>query len=103
MINLSFKSLCGKQKNEASWTSPLKPTCFTNIGKPSLIDVILTNKPEESLKTCNFSTGVSDVHNLIGIQLKSKVMEKEVKWKKCRSFKNFDHDKLVQFSRAEFY
>ena len=47
-----------------------KPTCFTVNGKPSLLDVILTNCKSLVFKSCNFSCGLSDVHNIIGCQLK---------------------------------
>ena len=43
-----------------------KPTCFPRNSAPSLLDVILTNKRKLISNICNFSCGLSDVHNIIG-------------------------------------
>jgi hypothetical protein len=37
---------------------------------PSLNDVILTNKPNYCMNTNNYNCGISDVHNIIAIQMK---------------------------------
>ena len=52
-----------------------EPTCFTVNNKPSLLDVILTNacNTEKISKTVNFSSGFSDVHNMIACQLKVEI------------------------------
>ena len=34
-------------------------------GKPTLIDLILTNKPKRFINTISVDTGLSDFHNLI--------------------------------------
>ena len=40
-------------------------TCFKKNCTPSLLDVILTNSQHLCMRTLNFTTGVSDCHNLI--------------------------------------
>ena len=98
--DLNFDMLC-KQKS-----SPLmnlcdvfdlqnlikKPTCYTQHHNPSLVDVILTNSDYVSKisGTCNFSSGLSDVHNVIACQLKFEIPENKSKWCNYRSFKHFD-------------
>ena len=37
-----------------------QPTCFTKNAPPSLVDVILTNRPTLLYNVTNFSTGISD-------------------------------------------
>jgi hypothetical protein len=46
-------------------------TCFTKGADPTLIDVILTNRKSILQNVMNFSCGLSDVHNLIAVQIKS--------------------------------
>ena len=72
-----------------------KPTCHTNIGKPSLVDVILTNKPSACGKICNFPCGISDVHNCISVQLDISVKSSDTRWRNCRSFKNYNHEDFI--------
>ena len=52
-----------------------EPTCFTVNNKPSLLDVIPTNacNTEKISKTVNFSSGLSDFHNMIACQLKNEI------------------------------
>lgn len=45
-----------------------KATCFTKDALPTLIDVILTNKPNKCQNATNFNCGLSDYHNLISVQ-----------------------------------
>ena len=40
---------------------------------PTLIDVILTNKPNKCQNATNFNCGLSDYHNLISVQLKGEI------------------------------
>jgi len=54
-----------------------KPTCPPKNTEPTLIDAILTNKPLLTGKICNFNTVISDVHNLISFQFKSKIICEE--------------------------
>jgi hypothetical protein len=48
-------------------------TCHIKNANPTLIDVILTNKPSYCQNITNFNCGLSDVHNLISFQLKGYV------------------------------
>ena len=71
------------------------PTCFKG-NNPSLVDVILTNKPRCFSDSFNVDLGVSDFHNCIGIaskmfapiQIKRKVL--------YRSMRNFNEDSFKQ-------
>jgi hypothetical protein len=42
-----------------------KATCFTIDALPTLIDVILSNKPNKCQNATHFNCGLSDYHNLI--------------------------------------
>jgi hypothetical protein len=48
-------------------------TCFTWGADPTLIDVILTNRKSLLQKVMNFGCGLSDVHNLIAVQIKGNI------------------------------
>ena len=48
-------------------------TCHTKNANPTLIDVILTNKPSYCQNITNFNCGLSDVRYLISFQLKGYV------------------------------
>ena len=72
-----------------------KPTCHTNIGKPSLVDVILTNRPSACGKICNFPCCISDVHNCFSVQLDISVKSTDTRWRNCRSFKNYNHEDFI--------
>lgn len=50
-----------------------EPTCFSVNSKPSLLDVILTHDTSLAWHTLNFSSGISDIHNLIACQLKPEI------------------------------
>ena len=51
------------------------PTCFKKDCRPSLVDVILTNKKSSCFKTLNFPTGISDCHNFISTTVKGQLPE----------------------------
>jgi hypothetical protein len=73
-----------------------KATCFTKyVLIPTLIDVILTNKPNFCQNVSNFNCDLSDYHNMISFQLKGYVpkVKKEFIW--YRSYKNFDNEKFI--------
>ena len=72
------------------------PTCFTKDATPSLVDVILTNKPNLCGDLCNFDCGLSDVHNLIGFQFKEQLPSKINGKKFYRSYRNFDIENFLQ-------
>ena len=72
-----------------------KATCFTKIGKPSLLDVI-TNEHTNTGKVCNFGSGISDCHNFISVQVDIAILERQAKHRFCRSFKHFDAENLLK-------
>ena len=66
------------------------PTCFTSGNKPSLVDVFLTDNTSYVGKSFNLGCGLSDVHNLIGVQMKLDIPLCNPRWQTYRSFRNFD-------------
>ena len=77
-----------------------KATCFTKYALPTLIDVILTNKPNFCQNVSNFNCGLSDYHNMISFQLKGYLpkIKKEFIW--YRSYKNFDNEQFIDDLRS---
>ena len=73
-----------------------KETCFTKNASPTLIDVILTNKPSHCQNTTNFNCGLSDVHNIVSTQIKGRIPKINRDYITYRSYKNFDHEKYVE-------
>ncbi|KAK3097542.1 hypothetical protein FSP39_010594 [Pinctada imbricata] len=71
-------------------------TCFTKIGKPSLVDVLLSNQPQYLFSPINFDCGLSDYHNLIGILVKGKTPFLAKEKVQYRSFKNFNESDFNQ-------
>ena len=59
-----------------------EPTCYKSNYDPSLVDVIITNKPDMCDKPVNISTGISDCHHLISTCIKSKLLTRYIKAKK---------------------
>jgi hypothetical protein len=72
-----------------------RPTCFTKIADPTLNDVILTNSPNNCMNVLNFNCGISDVHNLISVQIKGNINPAKKSFKTYRSFKNFSEENSV--------
>jgi hypothetical protein len=52
-----------------------KETCFTKNASPTLIDVILTNKPSHCQNTTNFNWGLSAM-GYVYLQLQDKIFQK---------------------------
>ena len=71
------------------------PTCHVLHAKPSLVDVILTNAPKSCFGHLNFTTGISDWHNMVTICIKGVVEKGERSIYKYRSFRNYDRDMFV--------
>ena len=67
-------------------------TNFTIHGE-SLIDVILTNDSEQSLKAGSVNVGLSDSHNLVYTIIRSGVPRLPARMVTYRCYKNFDMDK----------
>ena len=68
------------------------PTCFTKNARPSLLDVILTNRPTLLYNVTNFSPGISDWHNLISVVIKGLAPPPKVRKLLCRSYRNVDEE-----------
>ena len=58
------------------------PTCYNKNSNPSLNDVILTNMPNNCMNVTNFNCGISDVHNLIAVQIKGFIIQRKNELKK---------------------
>ena len=71
-------------------------TCFTKGANPTLIDVILTNRKSLLQNVMNFSCGLSDVHNLIAVQIKSNTPSLKNPYKTYRSYKQFNYEAFIQ-------
>ena len=69
-----------------------KPTCFTKNAPPSIVDVILTNRPSFLFNITNISCGISDWHNIISVVIKGHAPPPKQRKIKCRSYKNFDEE-----------
>ena len=65
------------------------PTCYKNL-KGTLLDVLLTNKPNSFQKTIVPETGLSDCHMLLATTLRSTFIKLSPKTVKYRSNKNFN-------------
>ena len=65
-------------------------TCFKKNCTPFLLDVILTNSQHLCMRTLNFTTGVSDCHNLLSTVINSSCPSYEKKKISYRSFRNFE-------------
>jgi hypothetical protein len=72
------------------------PTCFMGTSKPSLLDVILTNKSKLVNTTLNFNSGLSDFHNCIAVQINCTVNSHKKQTRLCRSFKDFDSENFME-------
>ena len=71
-------------------------TCFTKSADPTLIDVILTNRKSLFQSVMNFVCGLSDVRNLIAVQIKSNTPSLEKPYKTYRSYKQFNYEAFIQ-------
>ena len=66
-------------------------TYFTRGADPTLIDVILTNRKYLLQNVMNFGCGLSDVHNLIAVQIKGNIPSLKNPYKTYRSYKQFNY------------
>ena len=71
-----------------------EPTCYMKNCTPSLLDVILTNRKSLCMRTLNFSTGISDCHNMISTVINNTIPIQEKQKISYRSFKKLDIDAL---------
>ena len=68
----------------------VEPTCFKNPLKPSLIDLILTNKPKNFHQSKVIETGLSDHHKMTVSVLKTFFKKQAPTCIKYRDYKNFN-------------
>ena len=66
------------------------PTCFKSVLTPTLLDVILTNKPQRLADALNVPTGISDFHNLVCAATKLHKPHEVARQITYRWFKKFD-------------
>ena len=70
----------------------------------STLDLISTNKPRSFPITNVTETGISDCHKLITTFMKSYISRLKPKNVHCRSYKNFNEEKvLIDVKEADFY
>ena len=67
-----------------------KPTCFKNTGKPTCIDLILTNQLNCFQRNNVFETGLSDFHVLTVNEFKMGFQKLPPKIVNYRDYKSFD-------------
>ena len=65
------------------------PTCFAK-SPPSLLDVILTNRPRQFQRTQSIIDGISDVHATVVTTMKAHVQYPKCKIIKLRSYKKLN-------------
>ena len=70
-----------------------EPTCTK--GKPSLIDLIVTNKPKRFVNTVSVNTEMSDFHNLVRTSTKFHVKQRKSTTFNYRSYTNFNVDSFT--------
>ena len=68
--------------------------CFKNSGKPSCIDLILTNFPRSLQNMVTFETGISDFHKLTFVILKQHFPKQKPKINIHRQYQNFCNNYL---------
>ena len=71
------------------------PTFYKNL-KGTLLDVLLTNKPNGFQKTIVCQTGLSDCRMLVATTLRSTFLKVPPKTVKYRSYKNFNQTIFLQ-------
>jgi hypothetical protein len=72
------------------------PTCYTKNSNPSLNDVILTNMTNNCMNVTNFNCGISDVHDLIALQMKGSIIQRKNELKSYRNFKHFSEQEFLE-------
>ena len=83
--------------------SPIEqPTCYKNPNKTSCIDLILTNKPRSFQHSCVIETGLSDVHKMTVIVMKTFFEKLQPKVVNCGDYKYFENDRYGTDLLSEF-
>ena len=87
--SLILKNVC----DSFNFTNPVKKEiCFTKKKTPTLIDVVLTNSPNDLFGTIHFDCGLSDCHNMLAAVFKENQREKV----NFRSYENFQEAYFIQ-------
>ena len=69
-----------------------KPICYKNSGKPTCIDLILTNQPTLFQRKAVLETGVSDFHLLTVTKFKMHFQKCKRHFITYQNCKNYDND-----------
>ena len=72
------------------------PTCYMKDSNPSLVDVILTNRPTYYMKTNQCDTGLSDWHNMTYSVLRGNCIPFKRTKMNYRSFKELEQDAFIR-------
>ena len=71
----------------------INATCFK--GTPSLIDLIVTNKPKRFKSTISADTGLSDFHSMVCTSTKFHVPKQKLTTFTYRSYKHFNNESFL--------
>jgi hypothetical protein len=98
-LNVNFQNKC-HELSELIDTYNLKniikgPTCFKSVKNPTLLDVIITNKPKSISGHLNFNIGMSDCHNYICAATKYNLSEVPKDIITYRSYKKFNEENFL--------
>ena len=69
-----------------------KPTCYKNPGKPTCIDLILTDCPGSFQNSCVIKTGLSDFYKMIVTVMKTSYRKIEPTVINYRDYKSFSNE-----------
>ena len=69
-----------------------KVMCYKNQGKPTCMDLILTNCPGSFQNSCVVETGLSDFHKMVVTVMKTSYRKSQPKIIHYRNYKNFSND-----------
>ena len=72
-----------------------QPTRFKNPGKPSCIDLVLTNRPKSFQTTCVIETGLSDFHRMTVSVLKMHFRKLPPRIISYRDFSNYHNTNFI--------
>ena len=77
-------------------------TCFKNPEKPTVIDLILTNKPKRFQHSCTYETGISDFHKMTITVIKVIFKKQKPKIIFYHNYKNFDQKSFKEYLKLSF-
>ena len=67
---------------------------MNQLGSPSCIDLIITNRKSYFKYFCVTVTGISDFHELKAVSIKSQILKAPLKIKTYRNYKAFDENRF---------